>query len=40
MFIDPKTTLRLAADRRPDHERRVRVRSVLEARTVRPLRKR
>jgi hypothetical protein len=39
MFIDPKTTLRLAADRRADDERRVRARPVLEARTVRPLRK-
>jgi hypothetical protein len=41
MFIDPKTTLQLAAQRQAEHERRARVRfrPVAEARTVRPLRK-
>ena len=38
MFIDPTTTLRLAADRRLDYERRTRVRfrPQPELRTVRP----
>jgi hypothetical protein len=39
MFIDPKTTLEFAAQRRLDDERRARVRRPLfDRRTVRPAR--